>query len=130
MVWLSRAATSPQHNGSHVNRQRSRGMLDSVTSRPEFCYSALSSAETACLMLCLLKLRLSLPQPEAPQDGKKTHLSHPGFQPPHVPILAHTDSDTDKSSSALLLCRHSCHSSSVNLTASCRCHLRMSCKFI
>lgn len=71
MVWLCRAATSPQHNGSRVNRQRSRGMLDSVTSHPEFCYSALSSAETACPMLCLPKLRLILPQPEAPQDGKK-----------------------------------------------------------
>lgn len=40
---------TPRHNGSRVNRQRSVGMLDSVTSRPEFCYSAPGSAQpTSC----------------------------------------------------------------------------------
>lgn len=39
----------PRHNGSRVNRQRSVGMLDSVTSRPEFCYSAAGSTQpTSC----------------------------------------------------------------------------------
>lgn len=54
-------------------------MLDSLTSRPECCYSALSSAEAACASP---QLRLALPQPEAPLGGKHT--------PPALPNTTYT----------------------------------------
>lgn len=106
----------PRHNGSRVNRQRSVGMLDSVTSRPEFCYSAAGSTQpTSC---CASQSSASAgPCLRPHRMGKKTHLFHRAFEPPSRP-RTRTRTQTDKWSSVPFLWLLSCQSTSVVLTAS------------
>lgn len=123
--WCSYAALPPppRHNGSRVNRQRCVGMLDSVTSRPEFCYSAPGSTQpTSC---CASQSSASAsPRLRPHRMGKKEknkqkkHTSFQrAFEPPSRP-RTWTRTQTDKCSSVPFLGLLSCQSTSVVLTAS------------
>lgn len=105
MVWLCGAATSPRLSSSHVNRQRTRGMLDSVTSRPERSYSALSSARP------MLRLPRAPPHPTPAWGPSRVEKNTPLSLHTHTYERTHTCTYTDWQVLPFLPPLHSCQSS-------------------